>query len=126
MEQEVKNPFPEFVVPDGYTLDSYFEHVAREGFARRWDSLGQLESVGRLKKSRYRYDQRLAREIAIIQQMKFSGYSLIVWDFIRYGEKITFPLVRAVDWPQGRSTLLTRWESPILILYSMSCCLSGS
>ncbi|HXB20223.1 MAG TPA: PHP domain-containing protein, partial [Candidatus Solibacter sp.] len=31
---KIKNPFPEFQVPAGYTLDSYFEHVAREGFAR--------------------------------------------------------------------------------------------
>ena len=89
---KVKNPFPEFVVPDGYTLDSYFEHVAREGFARRWDSLGQLESAGRLKKSRTDYDQRLAREIAIIQQMKFSGYFLIVWDFIRYARENSIPV----------------------------------
>src|SRR5215469_8705275 len=69
---KVKDPFPEFVVPDGYTLDSYFEHVARQGFARRWESLSQLEAAGRLKQSRSEYEQRLAREIAIIQQMKFS------------------------------------------------------
>src|SRR5215510_1969735 len=67
---KVKNPFPEFVVPDGYTLDSYFEYVARQGFARRWESLGRLEAAGRLKKSRSEYEQRLAREISIIQQMK--------------------------------------------------------
>src|SRR5438309_11130020 len=71
---KVQNPFPEFTVPAGYTLDSYFEHVARQGFARRWESLGLLEAAGRLKKSRTDYDQRLAQEIAIIQQMKFSGY----------------------------------------------------
>src|SRR5882724_5242208 len=89
---KVKNPFPEFTVPDGYTLDSYFEHVAREGFARRWDSLGQIEAAGRLKKSRTDYDQRLAQEIAIIQQMKFSGYFLIVWDFIRYARENSIPV----------------------------------
>ena len=89
---KVKNPFPEFVVPDGYTLDSYFEHVAREGFARRWESLGLIEAAGRLKKSRADYDQRLAREIAIIQQMKFSGYFLIVWDFIRYARENSIPV----------------------------------
>ena len=89
---KVKNPFPEFVVPDGYTLDSYFEHVARQGFARRWESLGQLEAAGRLKKSRSEYEQRLAREISIIQQMKFSGYFLIVWDFIRYARENSIPV----------------------------------
>ena len=49
---KVKNPFPEFDVPDGYTLDSYFEHIAREGFARRWAMLAGLAAAGRLKKSR--------------------------------------------------------------------------
>ncbi|HKD80812.1 MAG TPA: DNA polymerase III subunit alpha [Candidatus Angelobacter sp.] len=89
---KVKNPFPEFTVPDGYTLDSYFEHVARQGFVRRWDSLSQLEAAGRLKKSRGEYEQRLAREISIIQQMKFSGYFLIVWDFIRYAKENSIPV----------------------------------
>src|SRR6476469_3562176 len=89
---KVKNPFPEFTVPDGFTLDSYFEHVARQGFARRWESLGLIEAAGRLKKTRADYDQRLAREIAIIQQMKFSGYFLIVWDFIRYAREHSIPV----------------------------------
>ncbi len=31
--QRVSNPFPEFKVPEGYTTDSYFEKVVREGFA---------------------------------------------------------------------------------------------
>ena len=52
---KVKNPFPEFQVPEGYTLDSYFEHIARQGFARRWEALGELEAAGRLKKSRADY-----------------------------------------------------------------------
>ncbi|HEY7617599.1 MAG TPA: PHP domain-containing protein, partial [Terriglobales bacterium] len=31
--EKVSTPFPHFDVPGGYTLDSYFEHVTREGFA---------------------------------------------------------------------------------------------
>src|SRR5215471_347530 len=88
----VKNPFPEFKVPDGYTLDSYFEHIAREGFLRRWEALRDLESAGRLKKSRADYEQRLSQEIAIIQKMNFSGYFLIVWDFIRYARENKIPV----------------------------------
>ncbi|HKT49511.1 MAG TPA: DNA polymerase III subunit alpha [Candidatus Angelobacter sp.] len=90
--RKVENPFPEFQVPGGYTLDSYFEHVAREGFARRWEMLGSLAEAGRLKKTRAEYEERLAREIAIIQQMKFSGYFLIVWDFIRYAKENSIPV----------------------------------
>jgi len=89
---KIKNPFPEFQVPAGYTLDSYFEHVAREGFARRWEMLRELESAGRLKKSRADYEQRLAWEIEIITKMKFSGYFLIVWDFIRYARENNIPV----------------------------------
>src|SRR5215467_6380786 len=89
---KIKNPFPEFQVPAGYTLDSYFERVAREGFARRWQSLAAPEAAGNLKKSRADYEQRLSQEIAIIQQMKFSGYFLIVWDFIRYARENKIPV----------------------------------
>ncbi|HMF90857.1 MAG TPA: DNA polymerase III subunit alpha [Candidatus Angelobacter sp.] len=89
---KIKDPFPEFQVPTGYTLDSYFEHVARQGFARRWQSLGAQEAAGRLKMSRADYEQRLSQEIAIIQQMKFSGYFLIVWDFIRYARENKIPV----------------------------------
>jgi DNA polymerase-3 subunit alpha len=89
---KIKNPFPEFKVPAGYTLDSYFEHVVRQGFARRWETLGALEAAGELKKTRADYEQRLSREISIIQQMKFSGYFLIVWDFIRYARENQIPV----------------------------------
>ena len=88
--EKVGSPFPHFDVPGGYTLDSYFEHVTREGFARRMEALRQQE--GRLKHSLADYEQRLSREIAIIQQMKFSGYFLIVWDFIRYAKEHNIPV----------------------------------
>ncbi|HEX3354828.1 MAG TPA: DNA polymerase III subunit alpha [Terriglobales bacterium] len=90
--EKISNPFPHFDVPAGFTLDSYFEHVTREGFGRRLETLRPLESQGRLKHSLAEYEQRLARELAIIQQMKFSGYFLIVWDFIRYARERDIPV----------------------------------
>jgi len=90
--EKVSNPFPEFVVPAGYTLDSYFEHVTREGFARRAEALRVAGDQGRLKHALSEYDQRLAREISIIQQMQYSGYFLIVWDFIRYAREHDIPV----------------------------------
>ena len=45
--EKVPNPFPQFEVPAGYTIDSYFEHVAREGFARRLEtSAARLQRAG--------------------------------------------------------------------------------
>ena len=75
-----------------FTLDSYFEHVTREGFARRLEALRPLDAQGKLKHPSRDYEQRLARELAIIQQMKFSGYFLIVWDFIRYAREHDIPV----------------------------------
>src|SRR5882724_13611082 len=40
--EKVPTPFPHFEVPDGYTIDSYFEHVTREGFAHRLETLRPL------------------------------------------------------------------------------------
>ena len=90
--EKISNPFPHFDVPPGFTLDTYFEHVTREGFARRLELLRELELAGRLKHSIAEYEQRLARELAIIQQMNFSGYFLIVWDFIRYAKEHNIPV----------------------------------
>jgi DNA polymerase III subunit alpha len=90
--EKVSNPFPHFDVPAGYTLDSYFEHVTREGFARRMESIRELIAAGKLRHGIAEYEQRLAQEIAIIQQMKFSGYFLIVWDFVRYAKEHEIPV----------------------------------
>jgi DNA polymerase-3 subunit alpha len=90
--EKVSNPFPHFDVPDGYTLDSYFEDVTRKGYARRLESLRTLEAQGRLKHSLTEYEQRLKQELSIIQQMRFSGYFLIVWDFIRYAREHDIPV----------------------------------
>ncbi|MFY9562368.1 MAG: DNA polymerase III subunit alpha [Terriglobales bacterium] len=90
--EKVPTPFPHFEVPAGFTLDSYFEHVTREGFARRMDVLRGLSAQGRLKHPLSDYEPRLSRELAIIQQMKFSGYFLIVWDFIRYAKERNIPV----------------------------------
>src|SRR5579872_3145493 len=89
---KVSNPFPHFDVPDGYTLDSYFEHVSREGFAKRLENIRTLSAAGKLKHGIAEYEQRLAREIGIIQQMRFSGYFLIVWDFVRYAREHKIPV----------------------------------
>src|ERR1700680_292184 len=90
--EKVANPFPQFEVPASYTIDSYFVHVSREGFARRMEALRPLHEQGKLKHPITDYEQRLERELAIIQQMKFPGYFLIVWDFIRYAKDHDIPV----------------------------------
>ncbi len=90
--QRVSNPFPEFKVPEGHTTDSYFEKVAREGFAVRATQLERLSHENRLRHSISEYESRLNSEIQMIQKMRFAGYFLIVWDFIRYARAQEVPV----------------------------------
>lgn len=83
---------PNFDVPEGFDVDSYFEHVARKGFAERAERLRQLEAEGRLRHRLADYEQRLAYEIEMIKRMGFAGYLLIVWDFIRYAREQGIPV----------------------------------
>jgi DNA polymerase-3 subunit alpha len=88
----VEDPFPRFDVPPGQTLDSYFAYVAREGFEKRRPRLEALHQQGRLKHSLAEYQERLDFEIKTVQQMKFPGYLLIVWDFIRFSKQKGIPV----------------------------------
>jgi DNA polymerase-3 subunit alpha len=90
--EKVKDPFPKFEVPPEHTLDSYFAYVARMGFEKRRARLEAMEAAGRLKHRIPDYIERLEREIQMIQQMKFSGYFLIVWDFIRFAKSQAIPV----------------------------------
>src|ERR1700723_3123151 len=90
--QRVSNPFPEFKVPEGHTTDSYFEKVAREGFSTRAVQLERLARENHLRHSLSEYESRLSAEIQMIQKMRFAGYFLIVWDFIRYARAQEVPV----------------------------------
>ncbi len=90
---KVDNPFPEFAVPLWHTVDSYFEEVCREGFKKRLDtSIRHLQERGLLRFPISDYEARLEREIDCIKAMKFAGYFLIVWDFIKYARDHEIPV----------------------------------
>ncbi len=91
--ERIPNPFPEFRVPAGHTTSSYFEKVVREGFETRLPYLERVAKQGLLRNPLAEYERRLSAEIQMIQKMRYEGYFLIVWDFIRYA--------RAQDVPVG-------------------------
>jgi DNA polymerase-3 subunit alpha len=90
--QKVDNPFPEFEVPPGYTIDSYFAKVVQDGFQDRLEQLKRAYDAGTLHHSIEAYEKRIADEIRIIQNMKYPGYFLIVWDLIRYARENGIPV----------------------------------
>jgi DNA polymerase III subunit alpha len=79
---------PSFPVPEGHTAESYFRLVAKEGLHSRFD---EFDRVGK-KVDREAYEKRLGMELDVICSMKFPGYFLIVWDFIRYGKENGVPV----------------------------------
>ncbi len=82
VELELGNPIlPNFQVPDGYNLDSYMRHLVDQGAARIYGT-PLPEAV----------KKRIEYEIDVITRMKFSGYFLIVWDFINYARSIGVPV----------------------------------
>ncbi|HEX8921510.1 MAG TPA: DNA polymerase III subunit alpha, partial [Pyrinomonadaceae bacterium] len=90
------NFVPNFPIPESdkdLSLDEYFEKIVREGYERRrasvWEPAG---ARGELKHSLGEYQERISREIAMIKQMGFASYFLIVWDFIRYAREHTIPV----------------------------------
>lgn len=66
---------PRYDPPEGYDLDSYLEHLARVGLERRFEDPPD-EVI-----------ERLDEELEVIKKLDFSGYFLIVWDFVKYARE---------------------------------------
>jgi len=90
------NHLPNYPIPDsdaGLSPDEYFEKVVREGFERRRQTVWQRKiSRNELKHELSDYQTRLASELAMIKQMGFAGYFLVVWDFVRYAKEHAIPV----------------------------------
>lgn len=84
-----QNHLPVYRVPEGETTESYFAKLARQGLEQRWELLANHPDR---KHDLDDYKARLESEIAVIVQMGFAGYFLIVWDFINYARKNGIPV----------------------------------
>ena len=79
-------------MPEGYTLQSYFEKVVREGLEERLAELRRRQGAGLARHGEEVYRQRLEYEIQVIEKMGFPGYFLVVWDFIRHARENDVPV----------------------------------
>jgi DNA polymerase III subunit alpha len=82
---------PTFDVPDGFDVEGYFVHKVREGFEARRARWEDLAARGGLRHTLAEYGERLEYEIGVIKRMKYCGYFLIVWDFIKYARDHQIP-----------------------------------
>ena len=89
LKLKLGNPMlPSFGVPQGTDEPTYFRKVSAEGLERRFREFAEVGK--RVDDDAYR--KRLSMEMDVICGMKFPGYFLIVWDFIRYGKENGVPV----------------------------------
>ncbi len=65
---------PRYQVPPGYTLDSYLRELTQKGLKERY---GHPTAEA---------EERLERELTVIERMGYAGYFLVVWDFISFAK----------------------------------------
>ncbi|MBF0104160.1 MAG: DNA polymerase III subunit alpha [Deltaproteobacteria bacterium] len=81
---------PQYEVEPGKTLDESLTEKAAHGFNQRWDRIKTAQKL--LDEDRAFYEERLKHELSVIQKMGFSGYFLIVADFINWAKQRGIPV----------------------------------
>ena len=74
------SPLPNYDVPKNYTPESYLEFKVQEGLKKRYEEITP------------EIDARVKYELEIIEQMGFSAYFLITWDFIHFAKESGIPV----------------------------------
>lgn len=84
---------PDYPIPEGHTINTFFEHLSEEGLEERLAVLYPIEKRDEdWAEIRKPYDERLAYELGIINKMGFPGYFLIVMDFIQWSKNNGVPV----------------------------------
>lgn len=87
------NVLPEFPIPEGDTIETFFRRTSQQGLENRLNKLYPIEKRGEdWADVRKPYDERLEFEINTILNMGFPGYFLIVMDFIRWAKNNDVPV----------------------------------
>jgi DNA polymerase-3 subunit alpha len=71
----LKPQFPVYEVPQGHTPESYLTALARSGLEERYSPVPPA------------VQERFDYELSVITSMGFTGYYLIVWDFIHFARE---------------------------------------
>lgn len=79
LKQRYSPKFPK--LPEGFTEASYLRHLCEQNLEKFYGNKD-------MKVARERMDY----ELSVIEKMGFSGYFLIVWDFIRFAREAGIPI----------------------------------
>jgi DNA polymerase-3 subunit alpha len=80
---------PKISVPPGESLESHLERLSREGLEKRLMPYREREGF---KEKSSQYWTRLSEELKVIKSMGYSGYFLIVADFINFAKNRRIPV----------------------------------
>ena len=75
-----KSPLPHYEVPPTYTIETYLNHLVRKGLKEKY---GEITPE---------LDERCKYELGVIENMGFSAYFLITWDFINFAKTNGIPV----------------------------------
>lgn len=75
-----KSPLPKYEVPAGHTVESYLEFKVSEGLKNKYKEITP------------EIEERVKYELGVIEQMGFSAYFLITWDFINFAKENGIPV----------------------------------
>src|SRR5689334_3799432 len=64
--------FPEYLVPEGHTMNSFLRTMVLFGAQQRYESISK------------KVKRQLEEELTLITRLGFSGYFLIVWDIVNF------------------------------------------
>jgi len=70
-----KYHIPDYPIPEGETVVSYFRKLVEDGFKKRYGDNPSKEAR-----------ERLEKELSVIEMMGFPGYFLIVWDVVHFAK----------------------------------------
>lgn len=74
------SPLPHYEVPKNHTPESYLDFVVTKGLKKRYEKITP------------EIEKRVKYELGIIEQMGFSAYFLITWDFINFAKTNDIPV----------------------------------
>ena len=76
---------PAYPVPEGHTPESYMEEITWLGLLDRFEVTTRAEISPE-------YKERLEYELQMLEQMGYSTYFLVVWDYIKYARDNSIPV----------------------------------
>jgi DNA polymerase-3 subunit alpha len=84
--------FPKFDPPQGETGEQYLCRLSTELLQQRYIEIAEMTKKPLTQEQKDFYQARLNRELAVINQMGFTGYFLIVSDFILHAKNNGIPV----------------------------------